>query len=871
MKQTIKRIVALGVGLTMVGATIFGASAYTLANWPAPFVVNGVPAANYAITVGDNAAGSDVIGAIDINSALQQAAVVKTTVTAPAVSGVVLTGDAAEVGSTSDLLEINETIGNVRETFTEVDLDMLKGGQIVTDEGSTEYNQYIRFNQTHVVTNNGKQSGSVIFDEDERDKVGHYLYWSDGSQLFEWELEFEEGLESEVTGTGNTRDLTDLEDEDVFILGQPFVIVDTDLGTNNVTLSIDLMGGATGGILGENDKETYVIDGKEYEVEVVVISETAAGGEGSVKFRINGEITDELQDGETDVLADGTQIGIRDILATGKDIQKSIVQFYIGAYKLSFKDDNTSDDSFVSSGTKVNEEVIEESRVQIKGTMLTTTGNEYEITSIKYQLDADAVLGAVFIPPGTGLREQLDEPEGLLTPFWDIRYEGLMDTGVTIVRFDAAGDDKYNLEFTNQEGIMYDMKLLSNEAGVFAFGDDEDDLWFSELDPALGYPIGDDDYFILSDCGIDIHYSNTTTGHHGYTVKTDDNTCFTHVLRFDSIDTANRQLTFTDLGTGTREVTYDANTGFGNLIVGGVTYKVKLDLSTNKTINVDLNGDGTMGNCSDVVIAVQGEGLIAFDGYECMNGTSRAVPVGSCTQNCSSPTNFTFNVVTLQKEFDEAAGDEVINVTISSRSGGEVGIQQIVAGSTYTIFFKNNLYTLEENEDLKQGMSGYGVFFEEYDPHGTDQAEDLTIEYPLSQRGARVFVTGGQVNVQEISTGGVSEQLQPIQLGAAKLASEIANITQFNAIVVGGPCANPLAAQLMGNPEPCWESVPENKAIVKLFTHANGNVALLVAGRTAMNTRQAARAVATGAIKSVAGTEAQISGTSLTDVSVKAV
>ena len=35
-----------------------------------------------------------------------------------------------------------------------------------------------------------------------------------------------------------------------------------------------------------------------------------------------------------------------------------------------------------------------------------------------------------------------------------------MDTGITLIRFDAAGDDEYNLEFTNQEGIFYDMAFL---------------------------------------------------------------------------------------------------------------------------------------------------------------------------------------------------------------------------------------------------------------------------------------------------------------------------------------------------------------------------------------------------------------------------
>jgi hypothetical protein len=841
--QAVKKMVALGMGVTMVGATIFGASAVQLSDWPAPFVVDGTPASNLAVVVGDAADAIDVVGMGDIVGGLQAAAVVKTTLAAGGSgSGVVVEGDAVEIGSTSDLLELNETIGDVRETITEVDLDMLKGGQIVTDEGSTEYNQYLRFNTT--VAGLYPPSGSVTFAEDERDRVGHYLFWNDGDQIFQWELEFEEGLESEVEGD----DLVDLEDEDVIILGQPFVIVDTDITLSNSNLRFEMMGGAISAILGENDKETYVVDGKEYEVEVLVISETSNDGEGSVKFRINGEITDELEDGETDVLADGTQIGIRDILATGKDIQKSIVQFYLGAYKVEFQD-IYSDSAFRTSGTEVNEETIEDSRIRITGSVSSTQNETFEISNIRYDLLADAVLGDVYIPPGSGLREQLDEPEGMLTPFWDIRYEGMMDTGVTIVRVDAAGDDEYDLEFTNQEGIFYDMPLASNEGAVFKFGDDDDDLWFIEN---TNFLIGDDDFFVLSNC----------------LVTASDNTCFTHVMRFDSIDTANRQLTFTDLGTGTREVTYTAaNPGVASLIVGGVTYTVNVNTGgNNNSIAVDLNGDASITNNSKVFIGVQGEGVI-----DIANGTDLLVSGGvnniSTGANSNiSGTQVVLNLTTLSKEFDEAATDEDVLWTIESRTSNRIGVQSgSIRAGTGGLF---GPFDLEENEDLEQALSIYGVFLELFDPTTTDEAEDLTIEYPLSQRGARVFITGGLVSTSTVE-GGVSEKVQALPVGVSKLASEVADITQYNAIVVGGPCANPISAQLMGNPEPCWESI--SKGVAKIFEHSNGNVALLAAGRSGQDTRRVARAIATGQIASVNSKEAEISGTSMTDIMVKAV
>lgn len=886
MKATkiVNKMVALGVGLTMVGATVFGASAAMLSDYPAPFVVGGVPASNLAIIVGDAADGSDVVGAVDVIQGLQTSAVVKSASGGvPSAKGVTVEGDAVEIGSTSDLLEINEWIGNVRETLTEVDLLMLKGGQIVTDEGSTEYNQYLRFmTDAQNSTANPNPSASVIFAKDERDRVGHYLYWDSGDILFQWELEFEEGLESEVEGLDPTGpyDLVDLEDEDIFMLGQPFVVVDTDLvgnATSHFELTVDLMGGAVSAILGENDKETYVVDGKEYEVEVLVISETSAGGEGSVKFRINGEITDELTDGETDVLADGTQIGIRDILATGKDIQKSIVQFYIGAYKVSFYDTNV--DLVCQAGastTEVNEENIEDSSVCMRGVQTNTLTNApetFELSSIKYNLTADAVLGDIYVAPGTGVREQLDEPEGMLTPFWDIKYEGLMDTGVTIVRLDAAGDDSYGLEFTNQEGIFFDIPYATNENGVFKWGDSDDDLWWTESNATVtnddNFHISDDDFFVVSNCRTNA----VTTYIRPALDGNDDNTCFSHVMRYDTIDTTNNILTFTDLGVGTREVSYDATTLLANLIVAGTTYAIYVESDAAlANISVDLNGDTVFGCGNESYIGIQGEGLLDL-------GLQQVTfNVSECTL-LRTTANATIQLITLANEFDEAAGDEILNVSLEPRTGNEIGIVANTIGrmdaATGTFFGTATtglgLFDLEENEDLEQGISAYGVFLELFNPSTSDQAEDLTIEYPLSQRGGRVFVTGGVVKTATVSTGG-SDKVQPIQIGAAKLASEVADVTQFNAVVIGGPCANPIAAQLMGNPEPCWEAVPENKAILKLYEHTNGNVALLVAGRTALNTRQASRVLAgmTG-LAGVSAKEAEVSGTSLTDVTVKAI
>src|SRR3989344_3090129 len=109
-----------GIMLAVAGA------AYTISDFPTPFISDGKVQEDLAIIVGSRASSSDVISALDIGMFLQKSA--KTNETVEVRTGPLLAGDAAHISSTSDRLEINDTIGTVRETLTETDLELLKGG-----------------------------------------------------------------------------------------------------------------------------------------------------------------------------------------------------------------------------------------------------------------------------------------------------------------------------------------------------------------------------------------------------------------------------------------------------------------------------------------------------------------------------------------------------------------------------------------------------------------------------------------------------------------------------------------------------------------------------------------------------------------------
>ena len=66
----------------------------------------------------------------------------------------------------------------------------------------------------------------------------------------------------------------------------------------------------------------------------------------------------------------------------------------------------------------------------------------------------------------------------------------------------------------------------------------------------------------------------------------------------------------------------------------------------------------------------------------------------------------------------------------------------------------------------------------------------------------------------------------------------------FNTILVGGPCANPATSTVLGNPADCLKGFTPGEARIELYEQANGNVAMIVAGLSATDTRNAAQVVA---------------------------
>ncbi|MFO7711286.1 MAG: hypothetical protein R6V53_05970, partial [Candidatus Woesearchaeota archaeon] len=140
-------------------------------------------------------------------------------------------------------------------------------------------------------------------------------------------------------------------------------------------------------------------------------------------------------------------------------------------------------------------------------------------------------------------------------------------------------------------------------------------------------------------------------------------------------------------------------------------------------------------------------------------------------------------------------------------------------------------------------LTHYGVIINDPENGLEKNFGALNLEFPTEAVTYDLAISAEEASVSGGDSGSTADQVQPISVGAAMFAKDVGSLSSDNLIVVGGPCVNDVAAQLMGNPADCTEGFEEGKAFIKLYENGD-KVAMLVAGAEALDTRRAARVVA---------------------------
>jgi hypothetical protein len=431
------------------------------------------------------------------------------------------------------------------------------------------------------------------------------------------------------------------------------------------------VGGTFSDILYEGDKKTFVVDGKEHIIEVVIVDDT----QHEVTLSVDGKMLNKLEEGDFS-LASGVDLAVGDVYLQESADGKDFIRLFVGARSIELKDD-ASDTSFATS-VKVNGKAFGEGLVKIRGQ---DDGSGYIITSISYRVTPEGETGGdVYVAPDDLVSEVLDEPAVLLGSI-DFKYKGLDQPGSSELIFDPSGNSQYDLLFTNNQDHAYTVGLVRN-AGGLEISDDGDTLHFLETASSSTFSVDTGDYLVLTD--------------------DNDHSGVTHIVRYQSIDMTGKNVQFDDDAEGSKTITYSGTEGSdasGELIVSGNTYRVFIGGAPDYNLAVDLDGDGSVDG-SEAKIVVKGGGIVDLGSSE------------------TPGADFDMTLTTEGGQFDESHTNEVI--TLSMVKGGSTIDMALNIQSSLSI---------ETDNDKTKAMSDYGVYIEK-DNGNPDRME---IRYPLSQ------------------------------------------------------------------------------------------------------------------------------------------
>ncbi len=855
VKKMVKRLFAVGTGVAMLGATAMGALAADLKDYPGMFVTDGK--FNGLLVVGEKAAPIDNLAMTDIaaNMKYKKVAVVDTKKT-------VVSGDAWMVGTASKKLEMantnassqrGETLYMMEQFIGKDELKALSDGTYSTTGSSSAYTQYLYFD-----IKNNAQNEIVVFAEDDKDVTADFFYVKSGLHLGEYVLEFSSSPESTIQDTAGATCSTgtvldDYENTKINMMGREYTIVLARRPQSDPTQSIKLtmMGGASSGSLLEGESTSVSVGDKKFDVALSYVDTTYA------KFTVNGEQTDKLQVGDTYKLSDGNEVGVSELLYQNYAGGVHSTSFFVGASKLELRDNNVTTMASGSSTLKASTETISGADVNIEGTDDDTT---FTLTKIRVNMTAQ---DDYYVPVGGKLSDIVkasgDDKELVFGNNWNIEYKGLTDEETHDIKLDTSTDRRYDLVFYDGDNKQVKMPFLyanSSTTVTLAEESTEKDVILNE---ALN--ISKNDYFVVSG-------SSGTGTEKSYALQykgSDKSTTTSPKVKFKNLGTGEILEYALDTGTSTAAV---ATIKLGGYSFAAITANNTGDVKVNSDVDlfVDLDGDGTqeaagqMGN---------GEGNQEVDIYDYYGlqmdfGGHLYLGNGSHIWNLTTP-HGGMNMTSVQMNWSTPDANDYDNqvpsrfaIRMAATTTNEVTVSTLTVDDT-----SNPSKTPEGEENVGYGYSTMGGKWKYATPSGSPAL--FTYSYPKAQRLPQVYITSGAVTSSTAAAG----DLTAVEVGVAtKLDSEVADVSAQNLIVIGGPCVNTVAAELMGNPASCAEGFTPGKAVVKLF-EKNGKVAMLVAGYNGPDTRLAGKVVAQQPEK-LTGTEVEVEGTSLSDVKVGA-
>jgi len=812
MKQLLKKIAAIGTSALIVGIS---AGAAVATNYPNPFISGDV-----AVVYGAGADSLDSVQAYNINFDL-------TSRGGTSDSGSSVVGDAWQVITGSDALEMGESIKDIENYIGKDELSILTDGTIINSKGTATYKQYLYFEDT--------TSSMVNYTEDDDDNVGDFFLIESGKVIARYVIDFTNSLDTDVASNL----LDDVEDETISMLGKTYTITSAVNSSSN-QLSLTLMSGAYSATIASGEELTV----GPYKVSAAVI------GSNEVRFTIDGKTIDKMGVGEIEPITDTNDyIAVTDIDYESFSGGLHQATFWVGADKIILKN---------GSSMEVNGESISDAAV----TMTYTNTDDISITEISINMTAEDDL---FVPVNGKLSTATDlaKPGVLVSQNWDIEFKGYESVDTEELKISSTNsDEKYEISFLNYNGDEITLPLIAGNATGLYPGKDAD----SRFVMAPGRQnITKKDYFIL----------NTADP------VTASNNARTYVVQYKSADkvtNTNPKLTLDIVGVGTQEIDMATSiTGVSTLAtlkIGGTSFTFT-NASSCHASDCDLSltstdfGDSDAGSANSNITRSQylRTKYNALINITDTNWSLEEFAISTAAASIFGPINATWiinvSIDDTARDGDDLTLPETSDITITfgngSASNPDITTGVIHPGATWI--------TDPENSDVSTFRTRYGVYIESTDSSSAPAQIVATIPKEIVK--PLVYISSGEIAVSTGSTGGAT-------IGNVVYKdSEKASWSGKNVIIVGGSCINTATAEALGIAAgACGSAFTDAtgvesgqfliQSVADKFT--TGKIALVVAGYNVDDTVAGATYLTTQTVNTDAGTKYK--GTSSTSATL---
>lgn len=830
VRKTIKKIASIGAAVGMVGATLMGAAtAADLAEYPGLFLQDGT--FNGLLVVGADAKAEDVIGITNIATSLQSVSVKRTLIPTASTDSTTSVEEGVELCNRD--FYVGQNLSACEPSLDDSDLDLLADEVFHDSEGDFDndekYTQQLYFDN--------QATGDFTFTQDDRDApVANTYFFIDNSdkRIYNYTLNFDSYVSYQNDTSANAGD--DLEGTTIYIQGNPFTITDVKVGTSNELYDIsemELQSGEHVLWMSEGETLTRVVDGTEHTIQLIDVTSDATEAAGSCGFKVDGtSVWIDVRDTET---VNGVTLGVTDAKRINIEAaDQDVCEVAIGAGEITLRHNDE---------IRFNNDDVDGTLALFTETAgAGTTEGRWTGFTVSWAPEDDEI----YMAPG-------DEFVDPVFGNWKFVFAGVVTGGLETIEF-IVGSSSGTLRFKNEDGRQVEIPLAADQSKdtreanneLVYLGDDAPSNTVTNADELL--------YLEGETCTATTDVTDCV-GAMFLVVEATKNEA--HLVRITDIDTVDNEIDFDDLtyGTSDDDVSYtDAfDTVFNLKSAGSITLNITENANGGNVIFTSLGGSedgGTIRTLNRGTITIRNNNA-ANQSYEGWNFTEYN------DGDLVAPATYLTNM-RIYAFYDDAT-DNTIELNYSNATG-----QDLAAANGYGWFDESS-----DNDDFIKFYTHKGSLI----TYDREDQQSLIIEHPYDTVYAQVYVAPTEASTSAVDAGqAYTEEVQQISVGAVKLDSEVADPMGVNLIAVGGPCANSVVAELMGNPADCSTAlgITSGQALIKLFE--NGEyVALVVAGQDAMDTRLASHILSNHEDYGLSGDEMIATTVSESSLSVSAV